>query len=156
MMRALSESNPGQKHVVWLVADFFLRPPTLKASNFEALWPTDPISPVWKDGNAFEQYTTSWTSYWFLGYFFLSQSDPTSIGHKHTSVIVHRYVRKTSYDLQKLRLWHKKFFKGKWILVAFWREQLNWPLEALGMLFAYTSLHKKRRTYIYSLLVHTF
>ena len=30
------------------MADFFLRPPTLTASNFAALWPTDPIFPYGK------------------------------------------------------------------------------------------------------------
>ena len=38
-------------------ADFFLRPPTLTASNFNALWPTDPIFTVKKDLNLFKKCT---------------------------------------------------------------------------------------------------
>jgi len=44
------ESGRGQ------MADFFLRPPTLTASNFDALWPTDPIFTVFKDLNPFKRY----------------------------------------------------------------------------------------------------
>ena len=39
------------------VADFFLRPPTLTASNFEALKPTDLIVTVSKDLNLLKKYT---------------------------------------------------------------------------------------------------
>ena len=39
------------------LADFFLRPPNFKAcSNFDTLWHTDPILPVWKDLNPFPVY----------------------------------------------------------------------------------------------------
>ena len=38
-------------------ANFFLRPPTLKASNLVALWPTDPILLAWKDLVHFPNYT---------------------------------------------------------------------------------------------------
>ena len=38
------------------MADFFLRPPTLKASNFEAFWPTDHIFTVLKDLNLLKKY----------------------------------------------------------------------------------------------------
>ena len=44
------ESGQGQ------MADFFLRPPTLTASNFDALWPTDPIFTVLKDLNPLKMY----------------------------------------------------------------------------------------------------
>jgi len=44
------ESGRGQ------MADFFLRPPTLTASNFDALWPTDPIFTVLKDLNPLKRY----------------------------------------------------------------------------------------------------
>ena len=37
-------------------ADFFLRPPTLTASNFKALWPTDPIFTALKDLNLLKKY----------------------------------------------------------------------------------------------------
>ena len=37
------------------VAKFLLRTPTLTASNFEALYPTDPILPVWKDLTPFQK-----------------------------------------------------------------------------------------------------
>ena len=37
-------------------ADFFLRPPTLTASNFDALWPTDPIFTILKDLNLLKRY----------------------------------------------------------------------------------------------------
>ena len=38
------------------MADFFLRPPTLKAGNFEALYSTDPIFIVLKDLICFQKY----------------------------------------------------------------------------------------------------
>ena len=38
------------------LADFFLRPPTLTASNFAALWPTDPIFTAFKDLNLLKKY----------------------------------------------------------------------------------------------------
>ena len=44
------ESGRGQ------MADFFLRPSTLTASNFDALWPKDPIFTVLKDLNLLKRY----------------------------------------------------------------------------------------------------
>ena len=44
--------DQGQGHV----ADFFMRPPTLKASNFAALWPTDPKFLALKDLNPLKKY----------------------------------------------------------------------------------------------------
>ena len=38
-------------------ADFFLRPPTLTASNFEALQSTDPLFTVLKALNILKKYT---------------------------------------------------------------------------------------------------
>ena len=38
------------------MADFFLRPPTLTASNFDALRPTDPIFTVLKDLSLLKRY----------------------------------------------------------------------------------------------------
>ena len=38
-------------------ADFLLRPPTLTASNFKALWPTDPIFTAFKDLNLSKKCT---------------------------------------------------------------------------------------------------
>ena len=38
------------------LADFFMRPPTLKAGNFAALWPTDAILIVWKDLSPTSKY----------------------------------------------------------------------------------------------------
>ena len=49
-------SNPGRL-ADWgrgRLADFFLRPPTLTASNFAALWPTDPKFLAWKDLSLFK------------------------------------------------------------------------------------------------------
>ena len=39
------------------LADFFLRPPTLTASSFEALWPTDSKFSAIKDLNLLKRYT---------------------------------------------------------------------------------------------------
>ena len=44
------ESGRGQ------MADFFLRPPYLTASNFDALWPTDPIFTLLKDLDSLKRY----------------------------------------------------------------------------------------------------
>ena len=52
-------SNPGTL-ADWgrgRLADFFLRPPTLTASNFAALWPTDSKFSTIKDLNLFKRYT---------------------------------------------------------------------------------------------------
>ena len=38
------------------MADFFLRPPTLTAGNFEALYSTDPLLTVLKDLNPLKRY----------------------------------------------------------------------------------------------------
>ena len=53
------ESNPGRL-ADWgrgRLADFFLRPPTLTASNFAALWPTDPKFLALKDLNLLIKHT---------------------------------------------------------------------------------------------------
>ena len=53
------ESNPGRL-ADWgrgRLADFFLRPPTLTASNFAALWPADPKFLALKDLNLLKKYT---------------------------------------------------------------------------------------------------
>ena len=53
------ESNPGTL-ADWgrgRLADFFLRPPTLTASSFEALWPTDSKFLAIKDLNLLKMYT---------------------------------------------------------------------------------------------------
>ena len=50
------ESNPSRL-ADWgrgRLADFFLRPPTLTASNFAALWPTDPKFSAFKHLNLFK------------------------------------------------------------------------------------------------------
>ena len=39
--------------------DFIWGPPTLKASNFAAHWPTYPILTVWKDLSPFQKYVKS-------------------------------------------------------------------------------------------------
>ena len=52
-------SNPGRL-ADWgrgRLADFFLRPPTLTASNFAALWPTDPKFLALKDLNLLKKDT---------------------------------------------------------------------------------------------------
>ena len=59
MIKPRQESNPGRL-ANWgrgRMADFYLRPPTLTASNFAALWPTDPILIAMKVLNPFERYT---------------------------------------------------------------------------------------------------
>ena len=59
MIRLRPESNPGRL-ADWdrgRLADFFLRPPTLTASNFAALWPTDFIFTAIKFLNLLEKYT---------------------------------------------------------------------------------------------------
>ena len=53
------ESNPSRL-ADWgrgRPADFFLRPPTLTASNFAALWPTDPKFLALKDLNLLKKHT---------------------------------------------------------------------------------------------------
>ena len=51
---ALAHTSAGMAKA----ADFFLRIPNLKASNFVALWPTDPILLAWKDPNLFDIHYT--------------------------------------------------------------------------------------------------
>ena len=53
------ESNPSRL-ADWgrgRPADFFLRPPTLTASNFAALWPTDPKFSAFKHLNLLKKHT---------------------------------------------------------------------------------------------------
>ena len=62
-IKLLEWFEPGQSQTwaKWFewgqAADFFLRPPTLTASNFEELWPTDPIFTALKDLNLLKKYT---------------------------------------------------------------------------------------------------
>ena len=51
-MNALAHTSAGMAEV----ADFFLRTPTLTASNFAALWPTDPKILALKDLNLFLKF----------------------------------------------------------------------------------------------------
>ena len=73
----------------WFVkgrAQIFLRPPTLTACEFAALWPTDPILPVWKD-EKHEYYQFNLLDA-FLGSILLSQIDPILIGLNVQGVFV--------------------------------------------------------------------
>ena len=62
------------------VADFLLRPPTLTASNFAALWPTDSKFSALKDLNVFLKYVKFQDAGRILKVFLLSQSDLIFIG----------------------------------------------------------------------------
>ena len=51
------DSNPGRLADWGRLADFFLRPPTLTASNFAALWSTDPKFSAFKHLNLLKKHT---------------------------------------------------------------------------------------------------
>ena len=82
-------------------ADFFLRPPTLTAGNFEALWPTDPKFLALKDLNLLKEYIkyqeTSYNSR--LGF---AQSNRPHL-HRAYLVTVRRLVKATVYACHFLR-----------------------------------------------------
>ena len=81
-------SNPGTL-ADWgrgRLADFFLRPPTLTASNFAALWPTDPKFLALKDLNPFEKYAKNQDASSILKVFFSFSKWP----HLHRAYVVGR------------------------------------------------------------------
>ena len=61
-------------------ADIFLRPPTLTATDFAALWPTDPKFLALKDLNPLEKYTKNQEASSIKKVVFFSQSDLIYIG----------------------------------------------------------------------------
>ena len=76
MIRPLAESNPDRTrlHTLWLNwlkrQTFFLRPPTLKASNFATLWLTDPKFLALKDLNLFKTVSKVQEASIILGVYF--------------------------------------------------------------------------------------
>ena len=73
------------------MADFFLRLPTLKASNFEALWLTDPILLAWKDLIRFPKHTKIQESGSFFRVGFVLSMTP----HLHRAYLVTVCKRKS-------------------------------------------------------------
>ena len=82
-------------------ANFFLRPPTLTASNFVALWLTDPKFLAFKDLNLLKKHIKNQEASSISWWFFPSQSDLIYIGNLATMPF-HLILTVLTFGFQKV------------------------------------------------------
>ena len=112
-------SNPDW--LVWvrpgLSADFFLRPPTLRASNFAALWSTDPIFSALKDLNLLKKFNKNQKASSILRVGFAHSKWSHLHGAYLVTVCNRSFIAvcaETHYEIPLLLLFDRKRKRGKY------------------------------------------
>ena len=142
MIQPRYNSNSGW--VVWLGPGLhgrlFLRPPTLKASNFEALWTTDLIFLAWKDLLCFPKYVKiqkscsifrigfalSKTLHLHRAYFVTIRKRKSMTVYLHFTIALTTHWQKSWYWAIQISKSLKVFFtKNIWLLYTVMKHQLH-------------------------------